>query len=506
MIKLSVSLTFYGGVNEIGGNKILLKDSDKKILLDFGMSFKQRKKFFSDPYLSPRKDDVDCLLKTNLLPPELEGKGVYEFEEGEKGIDFVLLSHYHADHAQYISFIKRDVPIICSSKTKVALHALYSRQLPKNQWRWMRHKNGEEFFVPMGCNTRGGFEKDISRLKIGYLDETASKEFDIIRESKDDSLLPWSILWENYRIETKDGYADDWYIKPFPVNHSIEGATAWAVNTAIGPIIYTGDFRLGELTNKFVQEAKKIEPTVMICEGTNVGRNEEYLPNENAVKEKISEVVNDTENLVFIDFNYGNMDRLKSLLEISKKHGRKLVISLRQAHFSLMLSLVDSSIPDIRKENIWIYTRKKETTYTWEENILQNEHFKSRILHDTDLSKSQEEYILSFSYFDLKELPGIEPKQGSSYIISHSEPFDEEGEIEENILTNWIDLFKLKKYRIHTSGHISNSELLDTIEKIHPKILIPVHTEHPEMIKKEVEKLGINVILSQYGKEISIPR
>jgi len=31
-------LTFYGGVNEIGGNKILLEDSGTKIFLDFGMS------------------------------------------------------------------------------------------------------------------------------------------------------------------------------------------------------------------------------------------------------------------------------------------------------------------------------------------------------------------------------------------------------------------------------------------------------------------------------------
>ena len=33
------SLTFYGGVNEIGGNKILLEDRDTKIFLDFGQSF-----------------------------------------------------------------------------------------------------------------------------------------------------------------------------------------------------------------------------------------------------------------------------------------------------------------------------------------------------------------------------------------------------------------------------------------------------------------------------------
>ncbi len=38
-----VKLTFYGGINEIGGNKILLQDGDRSLFLDFGYSFKANK-------------------------------------------------------------------------------------------------------------------------------------------------------------------------------------------------------------------------------------------------------------------------------------------------------------------------------------------------------------------------------------------------------------------------------------------------------------------------------
>jgi len=37
-----VKITFYGGVAEIGGNKILLEDQGSRILLDFGMNFVER--------------------------------------------------------------------------------------------------------------------------------------------------------------------------------------------------------------------------------------------------------------------------------------------------------------------------------------------------------------------------------------------------------------------------------------------------------------------------------
>jgi mRNA degradation ribonuclease J1/J2 len=39
MVKNATTLTFYGGVNEIGGNKILLQDGDTRVFFDFGMSF-----------------------------------------------------------------------------------------------------------------------------------------------------------------------------------------------------------------------------------------------------------------------------------------------------------------------------------------------------------------------------------------------------------------------------------------------------------------------------------
>ena len=48
------SLTFYGGVNEIGGNKILLEDQGTRVFLDFGMSFGQSGIYFSE-FNQPRK-------------------------------------------------------------------------------------------------------------------------------------------------------------------------------------------------------------------------------------------------------------------------------------------------------------------------------------------------------------------------------------------------------------------------------------------------------------------
>ncbi|MBI4331152.1 MAG: hypothetical protein HY673_07725 [Chloroflexi bacterium] len=67
-----VNLTFYGGINEIGGNKILLEDGHKRLLLDFGFPYKKHKQFYEE-YLKPR-GGAGLLdpLRMGLVPP-LEG-------------------------------------------------------------------------------------------------------------------------------------------------------------------------------------------------------------------------------------------------------------------------------------------------------------------------------------------------------------------------------------------------------------------------------------------------
>jgi ribonuclease J len=68
------SLEFYGGVDEIGGNKILVSHKDTSIFLDFGMSFKTAGKYFSE-FLQPIKaNGLLDFMEFGLLP---DIKGIY---------------------------------------------------------------------------------------------------------------------------------------------------------------------------------------------------------------------------------------------------------------------------------------------------------------------------------------------------------------------------------------------------------------------------------------------
>jgi ribonuclease J len=91
------SLSFYGGVNEIGGNKILLEDKDTRVFLDFGKGFSRRAKFFEE-YINPRvANGIEDFLTMGLLP---DVEGIYrddlmkmaERKILEPNIDAILLT------------------------------------------------------------------------------------------------------------------------------------------------------------------------------------------------------------------------------------------------------------------------------------------------------------------------------------------------------------------------------------------------------------------------------
>jgi ribonuclease J len=65
-------LVFYGGVNEIGGNKILVQDKRTKVLFDFGQSFGFGSKYFTS-WLGPRTvSGLGDYFEFNLVP-RMEG-------------------------------------------------------------------------------------------------------------------------------------------------------------------------------------------------------------------------------------------------------------------------------------------------------------------------------------------------------------------------------------------------------------------------------------------------
>jgi len=415
-----------GGVGEIGGNKFLVEDGDTRILLDFGMSYSDRRRFYSEPLLSPR--DERELFEFGMLP---KFQGLYRFEETEPSVEAVFLSHSHGDHSACISFLNRKIPVYCGETTATIIRALYET----------RTKSLEADISGLSFNTfRTG-----SKIKLGSVE-----------------------------------------VEPIHVDHSVPAAYGFLVHTSEGALVYTGDLRAhgtrAEMTDDFIERAREVRARALLAEGTNlIGAT---LTTEAEVQSKVSSIVRTSSKIVLTDFSNVDVDRFRTFYNAAKENGRVLAVSLRQAYLlSKLAGEGKIDIPDVaHDENVVVYQRSKKRYFEWEKSVLSFQN----VVEASDIRDRQSNTVLVSSTRDLKELVEIRPEPGSCFILSISEPFTEEQEFEFERVVNWLDHFGLPMYHVHCSGHIMPGELKEALERIEPEMVYPIHTEHPELYAKFV--------------------
>lgn len=466
-----MEIKILGGEKEIGGNKILLEHKGTRILLDFGMSFKQLGLYFSE-FLQPRKcNGLGDLFEMGLLP---KIEGIYREDylnhtglpKEERSVDALFLSHAHADHAQYIHFLRPDIPIYCLEPTKIILKCL--------------EETGSGGF----CDLVTACESfTLYKNKKGEMSRVTRKNRDYVRERQ------YSLMKPGERI--KIGSLE---IEMAPVDHSLPGACGYIVYSDEGNLVYTGDLRFHgsnrDLSLDFVKKAKGAKPKWLLCEGTRIDDEESF--SEGEVRDEISRLISEAEGLVFVEHPIRDTDRVKSIFEASKANGRDFVVNLKLAYLIRELGgLAPFSLDDVRillpKKN-WGFVCKDgadckqvEQDYAvWEREFL---GMKNSITAK-DISENPEKYVVSMNMFEIGQLADIRPK-GAIWIKSSCEPFCEEMELDEERKKNWLRRFGIADFFAHASGHASGKEIMEMIGEIGPEILIPIHTEHPEMFKSK---------------------
>jgi ribonuclease J len=112
--------------------------------------------------------------------------------------------------------------------------------------------------------------------------------------------------------------------------------------------------------------------------------------------------------------------------------------------------------------------------------------------------------VLTLYFYDLEELVEIQPEAGSCYVLSASEPFNEEMEIDYERLTSWLKHYGLPQYHVHVSGHIMPLQLKEVLGQINPEQIFPVHTEHSDLFAKFVRDLRSKVVIPEKERQYKI--
>jgi len=475
------NITFHGGVNDIGGNKFLVKDKDTTLLMDFGMSFSEEGQFFSQFMGARGSNMLTDMFELGILP---KIKGMYRRDYakhvgfgGDEAteIDGVLLTHAHVDHCAYIPYLRPDIPIYCSEESKLIMQNF--DETGSDQYLTMKEK------FKIYENNKGEISRASGdKVKIPRVIKTfeSGKKFNI----------------------------DSVSVNPLPVDHSIPGVHAFILDTSEGTIGNTADLRFhgrrSKDTEKFVDACNASSLDLLLCEGTRV----DAVPSltEYDVETTVTDIVNKTNGLAICGYPIRDLDRLLSFYESAKQTNRDLVIDMKQAYLLKLFNESDNlrgNYPSPTDSNIKIYIQRG----TWGLLDKDLEKFSDRqfnmdyaewqreflnypnAVDYRDIKANQKNFIFFCSDFRLQDLIDIKPDEGATYIRSLTEPFDLEMELKEEQIKNWFTHFGVIKkdqdwHQIHVSGHGDGEQIKRVIDGSNSKKLIPIHTQHDEYHKK----------------------
>ncbi|HWQ21186.1 MAG TPA: MBL fold metallo-hydrolase, partial [Clostridia bacterium] len=411
----------------------------------------------------------------------------------------------HVDHTGSISFLDETIPLYATPVTAAVLRAVEETQFSSGP------ENGVTDFIlrpNLGANKHA--QRDL-------VDLTGPVQF------------------------------PDCRVTPFPVDHSIPGACAYLIEYDGGTLVYTGDLRfhgrMGAITEDSIDQLAAAHPDAVLIEGTNLRSNDGSSDHDTAfhrhfkfwseqdVEVKACEEVQRTHGLVIADFGMKDLDRLMTFQRAARATGRKLAVLPRDAHIVRLAQEAGYPTIDLDDPDLVLYV-KRAGSGTYDKSDIKQDWARStllrfsgadpecvdpkdrrdavedvlhgscpRVVRAVDVAAHQSDYLLSLGYWDIQELCDLHPAPGSLYIHSSAEAFNEEMSWSQERLAKWLRLMDMDSVHIHASGHAPQDDLFRIVERLDPRHVYPVHTEHAESY---AERFGDKVGLVTNGQDVSL--
>ena len=285
-------------------------------------------------------------------------------------------------------------------------------------------------------------------------------------------------------------------------NHSIPDACALSINTPLGNIIHTGDFKIdptpidGEMMDLArLGEIGKEGVLALISDSTNAER-PGYTKSERTVGAALDRIIASTDKRIIVTTFASNIHRVKQIIDAAEKNGRKVAVSGRSmvnnVNAAIELGVIEVP-PDVMVDI------QKVKHYPPEELVIVT-------------TGSQGEPLSALYRMAFADHKNVAIGENDLVIISASPvPGNEEmvSNVVNELMRRGAEVITNKQADIHVSGHCSQEEQKLIIGLTHPRYFLPMHGEMRHMIAhaKTAQTMGVepeNIVLSEIGKVIEL--
>lgn len=258
-------------------------------------------------------------------------------------------------------------------------------------------------------------------------------------------------------------------VSPFAVAHSIPASVGLVIDTPVGTIVHTGDYKLDETPSggrttdfKRLHELTPNGILALLGDSTNADR-PGRTPTEQLVADTLDELFAGADNRRIIIATFSSLlARLQEIIYLAHKYGRKVALTGRslEQNVELARELGYMQIP----EGLLVDINRK--------------------IPDGKLvilsTGSQGEPRSALNRMAQGEHKHVQVHEGDMIIISGGTIPGNEGDVGRmlnNLFARGADVIYEPLAKVHVSGHGSREDMRIMLDEVRPRFLIPVHGE-----------------------------
>jgi ribonuclease J len=272
----------------------------------------------------------------------------------------------------------------------------------------------------------------------------------------------------------------------FPVAHSIPGSVGLVIDTPVGAVVHTGDYKLdetpagGRTTDlDYLHQLTPHGVLTLLADSTNADK-PGRTPTEQIVAVELDRLFSEAEGGRIIIATFASLlARLQEIVNLAKKHDRKIALTGRslEENVALARELGYFKIPDRMLVDM--------NTHVPDKNLL--------ILS----TGSQGEPRSALNRMAQGEHRQVQVKSGDTIIISGGTiPGNEEevGRMLNKLFERGANVIYGKLATVHVSGHGSRDDMVTMMQAVQPKYMIPVHgeTRHLHLHARLAQSVGLS--------------
>lgn len=333
--------------------------------------------------------------------------------------------------------------------------------------------------ISHGHQDHYGLGKWIDKKIPVYIDADANKIITAADEYLKSAGITDSFSFKN-TVEIK-GYKEfnigPFTIKPYPVDHAAYNSYGFLIKVDDKKIFYTGDFRAHGRCNKRTEHVIKMPPKdvdVLLMEGSSIERlnpNQKF-ESEIDLEKQFKEKFCSTKGVAFVHASSQNIDRIVTIYKAAKASGRMMVITGYTGY--ILMSLGKDSLPNFTWKDVKKFSRKPK---------------KHHEVSAEKIAEHPNKYvcIISGGNIDAFEKAGL-LNAGALYVFSMWNGYRDD--FAKPVIEKMHD-HNVTDISIHTSGHADIPTLRKMVGAVKPKVLVPIHTFHPDRFNELFGDLAI---------------